>query len=201
VSISLNLKFFLQGYYLGGGQMSRVLYTLGITADSTVCDSASIRLYAPANLSTPAFVVNGRFRTDGTMSCTLTGAAAGNSYYIVVVHRNHLQAWSKNPVLLSNSTSYDFTTSITKGYADQLATLGGGVYGFYAGDFTNGTIDGVQDGYIDGADFSSMENLLPQGLSGIYLFGDLDGDGYVNGLDYSILQNNIPLGLTIARPF
>ncbi|MFM2206849.1 MAG: hypothetical protein RL213_824 [Bacteroidota bacterium] len=201
VSVSLDLKFFLQGYYLGGGQMSRPMYTLGLTGDSTVSDSATVQLFASSNLVTPAFVYKGVFRTDGSMSCTFSGSSSGNSYYVVIISKSHLQTWSKNPVLFSNTTSYDFTTAASQGYADQMAGLGGGVFGFYAGDITNGTTAGVQDGYIDGADFSLMENLIPLGLSGTYESGDLDGDGYVNGFDYSLLQNNIPLGLTIARPF
>jgi hypothetical protein len=201
VSVTLNLNIFLQGYYLGSGRMSRPLYNLGITGDSTVADSATVQLFAPSNLVTPAFVYRGVFRTNGSMVCSFSGSSSGNSYYVVVIHKNHLQTWSKNPVLFGSTTAYDFTTAATQGYADQLVNLGAGVYGFYAGDFTSGIVGGTQDGYIDGADFSLMENLLPLGLSGTYEFGDLDGDGYVNGFDYSLLQNNIPLGLTIVRPF
>jgi hypothetical protein len=200
-NITLSLKFFLQGYYQGSGLMSRPLYTLGYTADSTISDSATIRLYSPSDLTTPAYSFTGRFHTDGSMSCTFSGSAAGDSFYIAIVHKNHLMTWSKDTVLFGNTTTYDFTTAASKGYADQLADLGDGSFASYAGDFTNGTTDGVQDGYINGADYNSMENLIPLGQSGTYLIGDLDGDGYVNGVDYSILQNNVPLGITMARPF
>ncbi|MFM2134982.1 MAG: hypothetical protein RL021_382 [Bacteroidota bacterium] len=200
-SAALDLKFFLQGYYLGGGLMSRPLYVLGLTTDSTISDSAIVRLYDPLNLNSPAYSFSGRFRRDGTMSCSFSGAIVGGSYHIVLVHKNHLQCWSKLPVTMTAVTTYDFTTSAAKGYGDQLASQGDGTFGLYAGDITDGVTDGVQDGYINGADFSSMENLIPQGLSGTYEFGDLDGDGYVNGFDYSLLNNNITLGLTVARPF
>jgi hypothetical protein len=200
-SIVLNTKFFLQGYYHGGGRMSRPLYTLGITTDSTISDSATVRLYDPASLATPAYSFRGIFRTDGTMACTFDGAAYSDTLYVVVVTKNHLESWSKTPVVMGDVSSYDFTTAASKGYADQLFDQGDGTFGFYAGDFTNGLVDGIQDGYINGADYNSMENLIPLGLAGTYEVGDLDGDGYVNGVDYSIIQNNIPLGITLARPF
>jgi hypothetical protein len=47
--------------------------------------------------------------TDGTAQITLPATINGGDYYIVIKHRNSIETWSKNPVLISNSTTVDFT--------------------------------------------------------------------------------------------
>jgi len=47
-------------------------------------------------------------KTDGTALMNFSSAILGNSYYIVVKHRNAMETWSKLPVTFSATTSYDF---------------------------------------------------------------------------------------------
>lgn len=204
-SIQVNVKIFLEGYYAGNGEMRSPLQTLGITQNPNICDTLRLFLYSPTSLGAPSFSYTGLLNKNGTIQASFSGSALGNSYYIVAVHKNHLQTWSSGPVSMSNSTSYDFTTTdnfgVPKGYAGQLADLFDGSFGMFAGDITDGANLGVQDGYIDASDYSEIENLMAIGLSGTYEYGDLDGDGYVDSNDYSIIENQMTFGLTIFRPF
>jgi hypothetical protein len=80
---------------------------------------------------------------DGSSPVTFTGLSVLANYYLVVRHRNHLSVMSANPIAVNFSSGrfeYDFTTGLSKYYGGDAASLGGGIYGMYAGD-VNG--DGI----------------------------------------------------------
>ncbi len=109
VLLTLNLKVFLQGFYQGSGIMNTALKNSGIGNSITNTDSITVELH---DKITKTFVVSTStiLHTDGSVNCTFN--APLNSYYIVIKHRNSLETWSKNPILLStNLTSLDFTSS------------------------------------------------------------------------------------------
>lgn len=110
-------------------------------------------------------------------------ASPGLSYYLVVKHRNSIETWSKNTVQFPNGfpLQYDFTTSITKAYGNNLK-LKSGQYCFYSGDVN-------QDGTVNLADVSAVYN-----ASTVYTFGyyptDLTGNNFINLADITIVYNN-----------
>ncbi len=114
----------------------------------------------------------------------------GNTYYIIVEHRNHLAVMTPTAITLNGDVlSYDFRNgnSYTGGGvgAGQKEILQG-VWGMFSGD-------GEQlldiTGYdINGADQSSWE---PQnGLFNMYLSGDYDLNGDVNAGDKVLWNSN-----------
>jgi hypothetical protein len=109
---TLNLTAFLEGYYVGASAMQPTLFNLSLSSDSTATDSITIQLYAASTpvSATPDYTVGALLHTNGTTSVTLPSAVVGNSYYVVIKHRNHLELWSANPVLFSSTTSYDFSS-------------------------------------------------------------------------------------------
>ena len=98
------------------------------------------------------------------------------SYYIVIRHRNHLAIMSKNPVLLTNTSSlYDFTTSEDKAYGNQpMKYLGNDKYGMYAAD-------GNSNGNINNSDYAGVWKKENGSLG--YESGDFDLNGGVNIVD------------------
>ena len=107
----LNLKAYLQGFYLGGGQMQAVLYNFDPLLPSNYCDSITVELrdhLSPGSVVATKTVV---ILTNGTANVQFPATLANGSYYIVLKHRNSLETWSKNPVNFSASTvAYDFST-------------------------------------------------------------------------------------------
>ncbi len=100
--VTLNLKVFIEGFYRGNGLMAGVI-------SSTVCDSITVQL---AESVYPYSIVESEKSTlakDGNGSFIFPSYVNGNSYYIVLKHRNSIETWSKLPVTLSTITSYDFT--------------------------------------------------------------------------------------------
>ncbi|HNF71894.1 MAG TPA: hypothetical protein PLP34_05745, partial [Chitinophagaceae bacterium] len=82
----LNLKLYLQGYYIGSGFMTPVLQNQGVSSNPLLVDSINVEL---RNTTAPyAMVSNAKtiLNTNGTATCTF-GPVNGN-YYVVVKHRN-----------------------------------------------------------------------------------------------------------------
>ena len=105
---TLHLKLFIQGFYIGSGQMTPVLYNNGLTTDAYAVDSLIIELHdenAPyAAIETQTVILD----IYGNAIAQFSGATIGNSYYVVVKHRNSIETWSNDPVLIQSNTLFDF---------------------------------------------------------------------------------------------
>lgn len=193
-SITLNMKMYLQGYYMGGGVMQNVLFNQGVEVNpSTNCDNVDVELH---DVSDPTIIVataTGMLLTDGTMSVTLPSSANGGSYYIAIKHRNTVQTWSADPVTLGSVTSYDFTTDAGQAYGSNMIEIEPGIWAFYSGDVT-------QDEFMGSDDVSIIDNDNLAGLSFDFLATDINGDGFVGSDDVSIADNNNLAGVFSQHP-
>ena len=187
----LNLKLYIQGYYLGGGLMAPVLLNQGVLLNNQICDIVIVELHSSTfpystMATTTAFVfTNGNVQSSFNISY-------GN-YYIAVKHRNSLETWSSVPVYFGNSiTTYDFTTAISKAYGNNMKSVGQNKWAFISGD-TN------FDRAIDSDDYLLLDPAIVNGFSG-YLDVDLNGDGSADALDAIILIPNVEAGLTSILP-
>lgn len=106
---TLNLKVFLQGYYIGGNSMIPVLYDNGMSGNNTETDSIVVELHDPFSPATIVHSVKSVLQTNGMSYPEFPASVIGNSYYIVIRHRNSLETWSKLPVTFSSVTNYDFS--------------------------------------------------------------------------------------------
>lgn len=107
----------------------------------------------------------------------------GIYYYLVVKHRNSIETWSKSVMQFTSGSpiTYDFTTSKTKAYGDNLK-FKNFEYCFYSGDVN-------QDGTVDISDGSLIDNDAFNFVSG-YLSTDVNGDGLVDVDDAVYADNN-----------
>ncbi|MBK7761888.1 MAG: hypothetical protein IPI46_00760 [Bacteroidetes bacterium] len=181
--MTLNLKAYIQGYYQGGGLMENVLYTQGVAPfASDACDTIQIELrqsgspYSVVSSTTQVIKTNGTVTFNGT-------AAAGQAYYIVLKHRNAVQTWSANPVMLTENTLYDFTTAANKAYGDNQTEVATNVWAFFSGDIN-------QDENADLLDMSILDIDVANFTFG-YFATDINGDGNVDLLDAPILDANV----------
>jgi hypothetical protein len=108
-------------------------------------------------------------------------------------HRNALETWSADPVLIGASSSYNFTTLANKAYGNNMIEVESGVWAFYSGDLN-------QDGFIEGSDFPLLFNSNDEFEEG-YKITDLNGDGFVEGSDYPILFNNSDNFIESMHPY
>ena len=113
------------------------------------------------------------------------------SYYIDVKHRNSIETWSSAPIYFEESINYDFTSSSSQAYGNNLI-LNSGRYCIYSGDKN-------QDGSIDGTDVIDIFNAANSFVSG-YASSDLDGDRFVDVSDVLIAYNNALNFVSVISP-
>lgn len=209
-SVTLNIRAILQGYYdINATQMNPVWANhqrtdLGNgnpgTPTGSECDLVYVQLFDAGN--SPAYSDSVMLDITGNGTMTLPAVADGNSYYIMISHRSHVHTRSAGMVLMSSTTSYDFTTASTQ--VDESAGYGGpmmievepGVWAFFAGDVT-------QDGFIGGDDVGLIDNDNISGVTSFdfgYISNDINGDGFVGGDDVGVVDNNNIAGVFYLYP-
>ena len=106
-NVTLNLKVFIQGFYLSNGIMIAVVDPIN---NPIQCDTIIVELH---NASSPYGLVHSIKSTidiNGNGQFIFPGNVLTHSYYIVVRHRNSIETWSKTPVLFNGSVvNFDFT--------------------------------------------------------------------------------------------
>jgi hypothetical protein len=132
-------------------------------------------------------------QTNGMLSCSIPTTLNGNSYYLVVRHRNSIETWSADPILMTlTNSNYDFSVQATKAFGANQIEMAPGIFALYTGDIN-------QDGVIDGLDFNDWENDNNSFAAG-YLSTDLNGDGVVDGLDFMFCEMNSNLFVGTIAP-
>ena len=191
-TITLNLKLFLQGYYLSGSTMQSVLNNEAVPSSlTTQTDTITVELHHPTTFvlidSKKAVLL-----TNGTVSVTFTQPAG--SYYLAIRHRNTLQTWSAAPVACTVSTPlYNFTTAANKAYANNQVQVVPGIWAFFTGDLN-------QDQFIDPFDFWGFDTDSQNGVQGVYVATDFNGDGFVDPFDFQVFDENSQNGVSSIHP-
>lgn len=177
----LNLKLYLQGYYLSAGHMLPVLLYQGVPGASGL-ETDTIAVELRKNID-PGIVIAATttvLMTDGNATCHFN--APSDSYWIVVKHRNTIQTWSSNPVPIPSS--YDFSSAASKTFANNVVDpLSENIWAFFTGDVN-------QDEYIDIFDFPQFDIDNQNFVSLQYVPTDFNGDGYVDIFDFPVFDTN-----------
>jgi hypothetical protein len=186
--ITLNLKLYIEGFYLGGGLMSA---SVNPVTFPTLCDTIIVALH---NVTPPYATVDSRkgiLSTSGILSVSIPQGFSGNPYYLAIKHRSAVETWSSSPVALSSITNYDFSNAVSKAFGNHQLNLGDGNFAFYSGDISDAALGlGFKDGVVESQDYLDMENAVSAITIG-YTPADLTGDGVVESSDYTIMENNV----------
>jgi hypothetical protein len=103
----LQLRMFIQGFYIGGGLMNAVADPINTPL---ITDTISFSLMY--NQITPITIFQKKvvLTTDGFCNLTLPSFAYNHNYYLKINHRNTIETWSKLPVQLKTFNKYNFST-------------------------------------------------------------------------------------------
>ncbi len=197
--ISLNLKVLLEGFYVGSGLMNASISPL---TQPTFSDSLFLQLASNISPYATAFSDTAILFTDGKAQFRFLRNIVGNSYYLVLRHRNSMETWSANPIVIAANMNYDFTTAAGKAYGgNQTLTPDGLYYALFGGDISDaGTAAvGTQDGIIESQDYGDMENAVYVTKLG-YVPEDVTGDRLVESADYGLIENNVYFTVVKMRP-
>ena len=189
--LTLDIKVYMEGYYIGSGLMQPVLANEGVTPDPTLTDTVTVELrnaFDPNIVEGVSKVVVG---TEGTGAALFPETAPGE-YWIVLKHRNSIQTWSALPSLLPGT--YDFTTSPSQAFGGNVVDVyGEGIYAIFTGDVN-------QDEFIDIFDFPNYDFDNQNFVSFQYVNTDFNGDGFVDIFDFPVFDNNNQLFIFSLHP-
>ncbi len=191
VGTDLYIKAFIEGLYLGSSTMTAAPYNADNITPDTIADTITIELHSPVSPNNLVYSERTLLSIHGmahiTVPCGLDTA------YVVVRHRNSIETWSANPIVMNHpSTFYDFSIAASQAYADNEVSDGYGVYLIYTGDIN-------QDGEIGFNDYPPLDYDSSIGAVG-YLTPDLNGDASVDYLEYNIIDRNSSNGVIAMRP-
>lgn len=99
--VTLNLSVLVEGFYNGSGNMRSV-------SSPGVSDTITVQLRQPTAPFLVAHSITTPLNLAGQVSLTIPPSLSGNTYYIVVKHRNSIETWSKFPVLMNPVVNYTF---------------------------------------------------------------------------------------------
>ena len=198
---------FIEGYYVGNGLMDNYgvggsLFINGLSSVYTDADSVIVSLM-DATTYQEVDRQTGILQIDGSISILFgSNINIGNAYYIKLKHRNAIETWSANPVQINQTTFYDFTSSQSNAYGNNMIqTFDQMGWAIYSGDISDPSFGlGYQDGIIESQDYSDMENAVYFIKNG-YIPEDISGDGIVEGMDYSIMENNVYYIIFSIHPY
>lgn len=106
----LNLRLFIEGFYLNNYTQQPVLFNMGIYNNLTLSDIITVELHDTIAPFSTILTANAIVNINGYALVNLPVSVTGGSYYVAVLHRNSIVTWSKQPVLFNSaSVSYDFT--------------------------------------------------------------------------------------------
>jgi hypothetical protein len=124
---------------------------------------------------------------------TFTTAAAG-SYYVAVKGVNMIETWTATPQTIGTTPlSYDFSSSASQAYEDNMREIEPGVFAFYQGDIN-------QDGAMDNSDFDQLFPDIDNSNFGVQAT-DLNGDGAVDNSDLDNIFGNVDNSVYAHRPY
>jgi hypothetical protein len=193
----LHVKIWLEAF-VKGNAMSATLYDLGISNDSTATDTVKVQLWKPTKLNQPQpdHSVSTILHKNGMISSNFPSSVLNKAYYICIKHRNSLEIWSSDSVMITAQTNYDFTTDSLSAYNDGIQTsvqrIGNNRFALFSGDVN-------QDGTIDILDLIETQNKATEFEFG-YFNSDCNGDGVTDLLDLQYMENNGNRFLFISRP-
>ncbi len=179
------IKALIEGYYIGELNMATTFFNQGVSTNLNVTDSIEICLrntVSPYSLiASTKTIIN----KNGTACWQINSLFPITGYYYVVIkHRNGIETWSSVPVYISATPAfYDFTTSASQAYGNNMKQVEPGVWAFYNGDLNH-------DENIDLLDVAELENDINTFQFG-YNATDLNGDGNVDLLDSPIMESNV----------
>ena len=186
---TLKIKAFVESYF------SPLSLTMKAIIDPIsaplLFDTITIELHKPSDLSL-VFSKKKVFDIFGNASITLPEYLMYKYYYIVLRHRNSIEIWSQKPILIQNSVNFDFTTSVTQAYGNNLKWVANAAC-MYSGDIN-------QDGHINLLDFNLWDHDNTNFIYGYYLNTDLNGDGNVDLSDFPFWDSNFYLGVSVIHP-
>jgi hypothetical protein len=179
----VNLKFYIEAYFDSTtGMMRSVRNNQDGLSPFNEVEMVTVELRNSSNYLVIA-TTNAMIERTGLLSAAFQSVPDG-SYHIAIKGRNMIQTWSAAPHNIGLlPLTYDFTTSASKAFGNNMKEVAAGVWAFYSGDIN-------QDEGVDNSDADALLSDIENYSSGVFAT-DLNGDGGVDNLDTDAFFSNL----------
>ncbi len=189
----VNLRFFVEGYYAGSSSMNSVKFNQDGVSSPTDVEDITVELHNASAPYETLYSAAATLQSDGILSATFSGSASG-SFYVAIKGVNMIETWTATPQTVGSSPlSYDFSSSASQAYEDNMREIEPGVFAIYQGDIN-------QDGAMDNSDFDQLFPDIDNSNFGVQAT-DLNGDGAVDNSDLDNIFSNVDNSIYAHRPF
>lgn len=107
ITHTVNIRAFVEGFYLRTDSMKAILNAVNFP---NLFDLVTVELHSSTAPYSIFYAVADFLDIHGYGSFYFPTQTSGQSYYIVIRHRNSVATWSKYPVLFNSSNvNFDFT--------------------------------------------------------------------------------------------
>ena len=189
-NFAYNVRLYLEAFY-ENGLMRSVLRNSDNISPLNLCDTITFSLM-DSSTRIRVYNIKAVIDTAGKVQIMIPNTYLNTRKYIGINHRNSIETWSANPILLSSASGYSFINSASKAKGNNLRNNGSGIFMIYSGDIN-------QDGSVDFNDFPALDISNNDGDLG-YFVTDLNGDGSVDFNDYPLLDINSNDGIISITP-
>ncbi len=191
-SSNLNLKLYIEGYYdTNVHAMRPVKANQGVGTSPTDVENIIVELHDPSTFALIASTM-GTLQNNGTLLVSYSAAPVG-SFYIVVKGINCVTTCTALSQTVGGTLlTYDFTTSASKAYGNNMRQIEPGVWVIYSGDIN-------QDETIDNSDTDTLFIDINNSNYGV-LATDLNGDGTVDNSDTDEFFINVENSIYSKHP-
>ena len=183
-TLIIKLTVIPQGFYDVGSGRLRMRDTVLINIRNGI---------TPSNILSNHTIVIDTSSFSGFNSIPQNVALPG-SVYLEVTHRNSLSTWSQLINLTGDTIDYDFTSSASQAYGNNMIQVDASPVRFaiYSGDVN-------QDGVVDATDALAIDNDASNFLTG-YVNSDVNGDEIVDASDALLVDNNASNFVSAVTP-
>jgi hypothetical protein len=188
----LYLHVLLEGLYIGGGNMNEAKNEFGNPQFPGYADQITVQLRNAGNYGLVEFSATVLLNTSGTAIVTGFPQSITGDYFITVKHRNSIETTTAIPVSFSGEIIDQDMLAPADVYGGNLQLFIDGVYAIYTGDVN-------QDGVVDTADMTDVDNNSQYYIDG-YLPTDINGDGTTDTDDMTRVDNNSDQYISIMLP-
>lgn len=107
-SVTISLRVFVEGFYLGGGTMRPVVNT-----SLQLTDTVLLELRSPVAPYSLLYSSSGVVSSSGWIQFVFSPSLWQQTFYLVVKHRNSIETWSKTPFYIPQGIqSFNLTESL-----------------------------------------------------------------------------------------
>ena len=158
--------------------------------NAQVPDTVTIEARSP----NPPYNVHHSVKTIVSSDGMANVAIDDGSWYIVIKHRNSIETWTANPVIVTSDNEFDFSSSPSQAYGNNQIQVDDSPVRF---GIRSGDLD--QDGFVDLSDVASVYNAAGNFVTGYSVY-DLNGDDFVDLSDIAVIFNNSSSFVGVIRP-